>query len=786
MIKRWIMKDIFEFLRQTLNTIRYNGVYIFLSIAFPLILIVLDAGIEIMRSLSEVQSQLNLSLCLVAFFILGFSVWCIPTLAITMFRFFTGYKEASGISQPAENENQTPEDETCVKKINPQDMKSEEELFASLVAIYNDKPTDNDQKGKTQFPIRYFAVFPWLMFLLTYYRVVGNSKGLALEVIVIIVLFVIGNCFYKKYKKNIPVPEKPLAFLLKCTIPFLVLLTTPYFLGISAIHKYHLYTYGFIAPLSIVIFYYTLCLLEYKKTNYQLSKFNYDILLIVLIFAIVGFYILNVNQLLSNISPVVILIVIATIMIMIFDLFIGQYLLAKFFRIKIAETLKGETECEKRKYDIPILKIQVYQLVILTFPIVVILLTLFSSLNSHKIRKISEPGNYVSITDRTTLIDYFEAWYKNIDSVTAKDSTIYLISGQGGGSRAAAWFFMNMINLEKQAKDTNFYRKVFSISTVSGSSVGAYMYLGTKYFDIDAAYIDSAAFSGLFAKNYMSSAFYGLFLGDGIDGMLNKIIPSDDAFPKDRNYYLQKEEMDAFNKTFHEKIDKRGKDFFEADYMHMYQNIAKIPPLFLINTAIIDKGTRGVFSPVQLEGVSLARDLYKEFKIEDHNGQYNIPLTTCVNQSQAFPLLSAYNYMDRVGRFIDGGLYENTGCATTLEVYEALRKYLDTAHRGIKIVLYSLTSGNMTDDYTVSYKNASILNSLTALMKVPFGGHQNFAYNDLKRQVTYLNRFCDSTRRRDTVINIPLNDEITLTRCLSNSSVGRMRSLLPKEFYGSK
>lgn len=149
-------------------------------------------------------------------------------------------------------------------------------------------------------------------------------------------------------------------------------------------------------------------------------------------------------------------------------------------------------------------------------------------------------------------------------------------------------------------------------------------------------------------------------------------------------------------------------------------------------------------------------------------------------------MLSAYNYMDRVGRFIDGGLYENTGCATTLEVYEALRKYLDTAHRGIKIVLYSLTSGNMTDDYTVSYKNASILNSLTALMKVPFGGHQNFAYNDLKRQVTYLNRFCDSTRRRDTVINIPLNDEITLTRCLSNSSVGRMRSLLPKEFYGSK
>lgn len=732
-----------QFLHKAANTIRYNGLYIFLAIVFPLVLSVFDAGREIIQSLCEETNQLNLSLCLVSFFLLGFSVWCIPTLAISIFQFFTGYQY----------ENRSPE---VLEK-------SREEMFNSLTKIYNDKSTAY-QPNKTQFPIRWFAVFPWLMFLFTYYWVSGSNIDLLIEIITTIVLFIIGKRLFKKYKERIKIPKTGKLFLLICTIPFLSLLMLPYILGNVIPQSFQIYTYGFIAALSAVIFYYTLHLLEEKKTQYKLSCFNYNFMLIVLVLAILALYCLNQKQMLPNISPVIVLIIMAAAMITFFDLFItSQHLL-----IKIA---KAKSRSEKT--DVISFRLGIYQLFTLTLLPIFIILCLFSSLNSHRIRKTYAGNEYVSITQRPTFTKYFDTWFQKNMTAILKDSTIYLISGQGGGSRAAAWFFMNMALKEKQ--DSNFLKKTFSISTVSGSSVGAYMFLGAEYFNASIHHIDSVT-TKLLGRNYMSSAFFGLLIGDGIDGIVNTIVSPGSGFPIDRNYHLQKEEMDAFKKTFH--VD--AKDFFEADYLQLYQDTTRMYPLFFINTAIVEKGTRGIFSPVQLDSISLAQDLYKTFKNEDHNGRYNIPMTTCVNQSEAFPLLSAYNYMDCTGRFIDGGLYENTGCETTLEIYQALRKYLNNPvykNYNLRIALLNVINSSITGDYNVPFKKASILNSLTALVNSPFGGHQNYAYHNLNRQVTYMNQLFNNDVK-DTVMNIPLNEKITLTRTLSDSSIRKMYNTL--------
>lgn len=737
--------SLFQLLHKAANTIRYNGVYIFLAIIFPYILIVFDAGRDIFESLAEEKSQLSLSLCLVVFFILGYSVWCIPTVAITLFQFFIGTK----------NENQSSEDSEKLK----------EQLFQSLIEIYNDKSTAY-QLNKTQFPIRWFAVFPWLMFLFTFYWVNCGIIAFTIESITIVVLFIAGHFLYNKYSTRIKVPKKGVQFLLICTIPFLILLMLPYILGNTEFQRFGNFTYGFIAPLSSVLFYYTLRLLEDMKVNYQLSNYNYKFMLCILVLAIIVLYILNNYQLLPEISIVVVLIVMAATMITFFDLYItSQYLLIKISKANI----------ENRNKELTSFRLGLYHLFIIILPVVLIYLCLFSSINSHRIRKSFEANKYVPITQRTTLEKYFDLWFNKNKQAILKDSSIYLISGQGGGSRAAAWFFMNMA--QKQKDDPYFFKKIFSISTVSGSSVGAYMFLGTKYYEKSIPRIDSITLQ-LLARNYMSSAFYGLLIGDGIDGIFNRTISNNANFPKDRNYYLQKEEMNTFEKTFN--VD--GRDFFEADYMHIYQDTINRYPLFFINTAIVDKGTRGIFSPVELKDISLARDLYKEFKNEDYNGYYNIPLTTCVNQSEAFPLLSAYNFMDNVGRFIDGGLYENTGCETTLEIYQALRKYLNSSageKSNLKIVMYNLTSSNLTEDHTASFKNASILNSLTALVNSPFGGHQNYAYYNLSRQVNYMNQL-RKDGIKDTVINIPLNKSITLTRSLSSTSINKLYNSLPQ------
>lgn len=83
------------------------------------------------------------------------------------------------------------------------------------------------------------------------------------------------------------------------------------------------------------------------------------------------------------------------------------------------------------------------------------------------------------------------------------------------------------------------------------------------------------------------------------------------------------------------------------------------------------------------------------------------------------------------------------------------------------------------DDHTVTYKNASILNSLTAIINTPFGGYQNFAFHNLSRQVNYMNQLGIS-QGKDTVINVPLNELVTLTRCLSDSTIMKMYKALSK------
>src|SRR5690606_5901308 len=189
-------------------------------------------------------------------------------------------------------------------------------------------------------------------------------------------------------------------------------------------------------------------------------------------------------------------------------------------------------------------------------------------------------------------------------------------------------------------------------------------------------------------------------------------------------------------------------------------------PLFFINSAIVETGERGVFSPVNLADFSLAADLYGLFK--QYYPLYNIPLIACVNQRQAFPVINAYNYLDGAGRLIDGGIYENSGTTTTLEVYEALTQHI--ASRGdtskvIRLVCINIVNTNMdTAKDSVRFRPASVLNTLTAAFQSPFGGHEQFSYRNIMRRVS----------APDTVFSFTLAKPVPLTRMLQPAAIDTM------------
>lgn len=758
------------------NSIKYNGFYILMSLIFPVIIWKFDAGEEIIISMTETAFWPNIILSIAAFAGLAFSVWCIPTLAIKFFQFVANYRDKED-------------------KVKNQQIKIC--LFKQLIFVYNGLDENDTKQGniatsfcistakkRLQIAMRYFALAPWILFILSCIKIFLKDLSyiwlivvLAFAVIVFLVWFIDNNKEYitNKFRKvfvkrktgeiqakrfNICIIVAVIAIALSWTL-FLTNNTGKYnskYLrpaewSMILLHTiFLLVSYGFIIYMENEKF--------IKETAYKISNASYKALIIFLVLCITGFYFFNEAQLIRYISPINIIIIIATVLIVFFEfLFTSQHLLISIIERLCTAPAPATCLLIADKSDTNRLKGYKYLLFGLLF--FLIFQFFFSSLNSHRIR-VENSSAHIN-KQRPSLTDYFNNWFESRQLLGQEDSVVYLISGQGGGSRAAAHFFMSMCLFEKA--DSNFFKKVFCISTASGSTSGAEMFLASKYYHqrfTDNNFIKQKGIE-LYGENYMSSAFFGMMVGDGIEYFTSL----NDNFPHDRNYHLQKEELAGFNRAF----PKSGTKFFENDFMYPYSDPANHWPLFMINTTVVDYGVRGIFSPVTTN-FSLARDLYGDFIKDNCNDKRDIPLVTCVNQSQAFPLLSAYNYLECTGRLADGGIVENTGCATTLEVYEAIRQYCNKTNRkSIKIVCLNLHNSNLDENFSAPYKKASVLNTVTAVIHSPFDGAQFYAHKNLSKKIAYLDSFNLGVNHQDTVWNFGLDTAVTLTRTLSKISV---------------
>jgi hypothetical protein len=381
--------------------------------------------------------------------------------------------------------------------------------------------------------------------------------------------------------------------------------------------------------------------------------------------------------------------------------------------------------------------------------------TLFSWASDHNIR------NNVEIPyslQRSTLSTYYKDW--KLKNNIKPNQEIVLICGQGGGSRAGAWTYANLMKI--------YDAPIFAISTVSGSSNGANNFITQKSIDLilNKRNLDSNFIYKLYNYNYLSHAFYGLLFKDGVLGF--KLL-------QDRNYFHQEDEIDAFISAYN--IDKRP-EISDSIEKFCYQDlIAKYHdprlqyklPLHFINTAITQTGKRGVFSPVVMDTNQVfltAKDVYDKFK--KINPSKALLSHTAVDASQSFPFTSAYQYLENCGNLIDGGLYDNTGANTLLEIYMAL-KTIDPKQKFRILAIQSNDSDNKNTLETQSL----IKSTIKSLSSSPFSGHAYY-WNKALKQI------CD--QNKDTLQSIDLSvlnkdkNEIALGIYLSNKTVERINN----------
>lgn len=757
------------YLYKILRSIKYNGFFIIISILFPLLFIKMDAGRELFIQLADSDQWYNNSLIAAAFHCLSLSMWCFPAFAVSLFIFLTHSNKGNR-------------------------QRYTDELARAYL---------NDDEGKSI--SRFWASIPFILFNITLLTIqFGKWWGIGL--LAVLIIYAILDKLYKLSYKLKGITGKPLnRFMVKYEWAVYLVLLLFYFLVpllLKALPRPVLKgsLSGFYLFSMILVFWHQFLLdteakdlhaapddPKVKAKEFRTDQRRHCLLMGLLAIIIILLYLFMSYSLLPLISPVFVSICISSMLIMGFELFISTQL--------VLTRIANDNE-HKLRY-------KVYEVVVIIFCIGMFYSYFAHSINKGNIRteQVLESGKIPGDYKQYPLDSFFTTWYNdrlgdsNIYKPGDSNHVVYLISGQGGGSRAGARFLMAMKYLEQI--DSHIYQKTFSISAVSGSITGANMYIASKQFNLlnhtgfllqndpnDPKQRDSVDqvlnrdpiltfVKDIYSKNYLSSGILGITLSDYfIDGIRCNLGNSN----RDRNFYFQNEEITSFvqsaafqNKYPHKDSIDLAKQYFLNDYLYNYRDTQKTDiPVFLINTTIIETGRKAIFSPIRLNTFSIFEDVYNNFRECGFNRFNALPLITCVNQGQAFPLLNTYNHIHGTGRLGDGGLYENSGTETTQELYEKLFALVQSKKEKIgkiKLVCITILNSPIRNEALASSSN-SYLGTLQFAMANPFKGRERTA-------IERLNNFLNPKVNGNHPILQPKNS-YSLTRALSKQTINEM------------
>lgn len=291
----------------------------------------------------------------------------------------------------------------------------------------------------------------------------------------------------------------------------------------------------------------------------------------------------------------------------------------------------------------------------------------------HALRVV--PG---TLPRRATLPAYFAAW----QSACGPNTRPIVVALSGGADRAAIFAAASLAKIDLEA--TGQHAALFGLSTVSGGSLGAGLYLSARAANQgpDPCHLPP----GLTAK---FAAFAGdAGAGDGIGPLLAGVVLSDlpralfgwipalagvDLRGGDRAAALERAfEANAARAARRTHLAIRPLD---APYLSL---ATPGMPLWIAQATERDTGARALTIPVRGAGATEwpfegADDVLAQLGAD-------MPISTAVNSTARFPFLEpsaaapSRLYMNRGLNLIDGGYYDNSGLETAQELADWLRR----------------------------------------------------------------------------------------------------------------
>ena len=276
---------------------------------------------------------------------------------------------------------------------------------------------------------------------------------------------------------------------------------------------------------------------------------------------------------------------------------------------------------------------------------------------------------------------------------------IYIASAQGGGIYAAYHAAKTFQTITSNVPD--FPNHFFAISSVSGGSVGSAIYVNslrgcdsTKLGKHDNAgnVIDS-----FFDKprDPLALIVASMFFGD----LFQRIYPIPVAqFDRSLGLELAFEprikqgRSDKMNLSLTQQALDNGncidlrKSFYETQGVHgpftkpnTGDPVSGPAPFLVLNTTEVENGRRYLISPFRVNSDYTDADFHEPWPNAVENVQFrDMSYSTAAGLSARFPLISPYGFFpeQNARRFIDGGLYDNSGAVTAYEIFWSLHNYL--------------------------------------------------------------------------------------------------------------
>ena len=264
---------------------------------------------------------------------------------------------------------------------------------------------------------------------------------------------------------------------------------------------------------------------------------------------------------------------------------------------------------------------------------------------------------------------------------------LFVVNAEGGGVRAAYWTVTVLGEL--QNRHPEFASHLFSLSGVSGGSLGASVFVAllNESRESKLAFDLKRKAQDILSEDFLSPVVGAMLYPDLVQRILPIPVP---AFDRARTL------EEAWEHAWQKHVG--GRNRLREPFLRLWEDRNVWTPALLLNATWVETGKRIIAANMRVAASRRREDFVD---VEDANAFFaprSLSLSTAAHMSARFTYVSPAGSLLKdgktQGRVVDGGYFENSGATTTLAILQTLEELQQSDPRWERVERYVIHISN--------------------------------------------------------------------------------------------